>query len=151
MSEQINDRILSVIKELTLNPNSFAESIGVSGTVVHNIVSGRRTKPSYDLLVKIFKTYSDLNATWLLKGEGKHWIEESKARRQKQWDLEPRILVVMQELMIKYASDSSVTELSGLMKSLLKENNFNSKKAERLLVKNEKLLAVLREKLDLDV
>ena len=66
----INDRISRLIELLDMTPNGFAESIGVSGTVIFNIIKGRRNKPSYDLLEKIFYSFEDVNPNWLMKGEG---------------------------------------------------------------------------------
>ena len=67
----INDRINQLIEVLDQNPNSFAELIGVRGAVVYNIIRGRRSKPSYDVLNKILLRFNEVNSEWLLRGEGK--------------------------------------------------------------------------------
>ena len=47
----INERILYLIEnQYNDNQKKFAESIGYSAQVVFNIVSGRKTNPSYDVL-----------------------------------------------------------------------------------------------------
>lgn len=67
---EIQDRILVVIEQLGLNKNSFSNSIGIQPQTLHHIVSGRRTKPSFDVIEKIISTYSDIDSTWLITGVG---------------------------------------------------------------------------------
>lgn len=66
----INERISLLIKLLDLNNNSFAKALDVNPTVTFNVISGRNTKPSYDLLEKIVFTFDNINTEWLLKGRG---------------------------------------------------------------------------------
>lgn len=67
----INERILYLIEnQYNDNQKKFAESIGYSAQVVFNIVSGRKTKPSYDVLNAIISTNDDINSQWLLTGQG---------------------------------------------------------------------------------
>lgn len=73
----INTRISLVIRELGLNNNSFAKAIGVSPTVTFNVISGRNTKPSYDLLEKIVFTFDNLNTEWLLRGKGSMFLNNT--------------------------------------------------------------------------
>lgn len=66
----INERLSLLIKALELNNNSFAKKLNVNPAVTFNIIEGRRTKPSYDLLEKIIFSFDNINLYWLLKGEG---------------------------------------------------------------------------------
>lgn len=66
----INERLSLLIKALGLNNNSFARKLDVNPAVTFNIIEGRKTKPSYDLLEKIIFTFDNINLYWLLKGEG---------------------------------------------------------------------------------
>lgn len=69
--QDINERILYFIeKQYDSNQKKFAESIGYSPQVVFNIVSGRKTKPSYDVLNAIISTNDDISSDWLLTGKG---------------------------------------------------------------------------------
>ncbi len=70
MENVINDRIIQLIDLFDMNPNSFAETIGVKGTVIFNIIKGRRNKPSYDVLEKILSSFEEVSAKWLVKGQG---------------------------------------------------------------------------------
>jgi len=68
----IQNRIEILIKSLGLNTNSFANKIGVKNAVIHNIVShsGRRSKPSFDLLSKIILSFDNINSNWIITGDG---------------------------------------------------------------------------------
>lgn len=67
----INERILYLIEnQYNDNQKKFAESIGYSAQVVFNIVSGRKTNPSYEVLNAIISTNDDINPDWLLTGKG---------------------------------------------------------------------------------
>lgn len=66
----INERFERIINALyNGNKRAFATSIGVSATVVENVVGKRQGKPSYDVLVAIC-AYANISAHWLLTGEG---------------------------------------------------------------------------------
>ncbi|WP_422092139.1 helix-turn-helix domain-containing protein [Tenacibaculum ovolyticum] len=67
----ISDRIQYIINNQHNGTRArFAKSIGFSAQVIANIVSGRKTKPSFDVLNAILSTNDDINAYWLLTGKG---------------------------------------------------------------------------------
>lgn len=67
----VNDRIEQVMLHYSLNKNSFSKRIGLTNNVtIGNIVGGRRSKPSYDVLTKIMETFPEVNPHWLMTGEG---------------------------------------------------------------------------------
>ena len=73
----INERFEQVIKTLYRgNKRAFAQAIGVSATVIENVVGSRKGKPSYDVLVKIC-------AKWSLQGAKLQF--ETLYNRQKSW------------------------------------------------------------------
>lgn len=51
------------------NKRAFANAVGVSATVVENLVGSRQSKPSFDVLSKI-STNVNISSEWLLTGEG---------------------------------------------------------------------------------
>ena len=66
----INERFDQVIKTLYRgNKRAFAQAIGVSATVVENVVGSRKGKPSYDVLEKICAN-ANISAEWLITGNG---------------------------------------------------------------------------------
>ncbi len=64
----INKRIQQVIKDKHLTNATFAEAIGVNRSSISQLLS-ERNKPSLDFLEKMLRTYKDLDANWLLRGE----------------------------------------------------------------------------------
>mgnify|MGYP003397347028 CR=1 FL=1 len=70
-NSNINERILYIIEnQHNNNQKKFAESIGFAAQVIYNIVSGRKSKPSYDVIEAIISTNDDIDSEWLLTGKG---------------------------------------------------------------------------------
>ncbi len=66
----VNERVAEVVKtQFGGNKRAFAQQIGVSATVVENIVGKRQGKPSFDVAVAICAN-ANISAEWLLTGEG---------------------------------------------------------------------------------
>ena len=63
------DRILLLLKIKNLTASKFAEEIGIQRSNMSHIMSGRNL-PSLDLIMKILKTYPDINSEWLIQGVG---------------------------------------------------------------------------------
>lgn len=68
--DSINTRIKLLISELNLNPNSFSIRIGIQPQTLHHIISGRLTKPGFEIIQKILSTFVDINPDWLIHGNG---------------------------------------------------------------------------------
>lgn len=67
----INERIEEIINiYFSGNKSAFAKKVGVSTSVIENIVGKRKSNPSFDVAVKIYSAFDDLNPEWLFKGEG---------------------------------------------------------------------------------
>ena len=74
----INERVNAIITELyNGNKRAFSIFIGVSPTVIENVVGTRQGKPSYDVLEKICAK-ANISGDWLLTGEGS-MLKEEKA------------------------------------------------------------------------
>ena len=68
--ETVNDRIQKIIDHYKLNKSSFSKAIGLGNSMtITNIVTGRKNKPSYDVLRKIVECFP-INPSWLLIGKG---------------------------------------------------------------------------------
>jgi transcriptional regulator with XRE-family HTH domain len=66
----IHSRLQQLIDALNLSVLEFARQLGESrGEKVYHILHGR-LKPRYDTLEKILVAYPQVNADWLLRGEG---------------------------------------------------------------------------------
>lgn len=80
----INERLRLVVSALGLNNNSLARKLNVSPTVTYNVLGGRLTKPSYELLEKIVFTFDNINTEWLLKEKGEMFIDVTKEKSNSQ-------------------------------------------------------------------
>lgn len=73
----INERIGHLISILQMNKNSFAKRLNhTNSTIIGNIVSGRKNKPSFDVIYKIVTSF-DVNANWLITGRGEMFSGEN--------------------------------------------------------------------------
>lgn len=67
----INERIQLLISHFTNgNKRAFANKLGLSATVIENVVGKRGGKPSFDVLEKIAFAFATVNTKWLLTGTG---------------------------------------------------------------------------------
>lgn len=79
----INDRFNEIIKSLfNGNKRAFAQQVGVSPTVIENVVGTRKGKPSYDVLYKIIAN-ANISPEWLMTGRGNMLREEPPAQAEK--------------------------------------------------------------------
>lgn len=70
----MKDRIIQFLKEKNLSSTKFADTIGVQRSSISHILSGRN-KPSFDFIEKMLIAYPDLNAQWLITGNGSMKLE----------------------------------------------------------------------------
>lgn len=67
----INDRISYIINELYKgNKRAFSLSVGVSPAVIENIVGKRKSSPSFEVMNKILSSIDNIDARWLITGDG---------------------------------------------------------------------------------
>ena len=67
----IDERILQIIDiQCNGNKKKFSDMIGYAPQVISNIVSGRKTNPSFEVLNAILSTFDDFSAEWLVLGKG---------------------------------------------------------------------------------
>lgn len=77
----INERFQTIIKLLFGgNKRAFALHVGISPTVVENVVGKRQGKPSFDLLVKVCSN-ANISAEWLLLGNGEMFLDMFEIRK----------------------------------------------------------------------
>lgn len=80
----INERVNTIITELyNGNKRAFSIYIGVSPTVIENVVGTRQGKPSYDVLKKICAK-ANISGDWLLTGDGPMLKSEDISSTDKQ-------------------------------------------------------------------
>lgn len=76
----ISERVAQLIQALGKNPSSFAASLDKPRTSVTIITEGK-SKPGFETIEAILLRYPQINADWLMKGEGPMFRGEEKASR----------------------------------------------------------------------
>jgi hypothetical protein len=72
----INERFKEVIRSLYHgNKRAFSFRIGVSPTVVENVVGARNGNPSFDVIYKVCAN-ANINPTWLILEKGEMLMED---------------------------------------------------------------------------
>ena len=117
------ERLRNLIEELNMNKNSFSVKLGVSPTIIHNIIDGRGSKPSYEVLHKIVTTFKNVNAYWLLMGEGDMLIQSNEKEK---------LVLSKSELELK---NEKIVLYEELLKA--KEETIVSQKSENQLLRKE--------------
>ena len=148
----INDRIYHLINVLKHNPTSFSDTLNVSVTVIFNIIKGRRSKPSYELIHNILKTYDKVNAEWLIKGAGPMWNDEivvSDKFTPSNVKLESRIKELLIKISLQHPQSHEYIELEELVSHLVKESSEQKHKLIVLHERQEAMIRLLKEKLKL--
>ncbi|MEM0939981.1 MAG: hypothetical protein AAF600_10850 [Bacteroidota bacterium] len=148
----INDRIHRLIQVLNMNPTSFSDSLNVSVTVIFNIIKGRRSKPSYDLIRKMLKTYNKLNTEWLIKGEGSMWNDDivtSERFAPSNLQVELRVKELLFKLSQKNPDSHEYIELEELVSYIITESLEQKHKLVVLHERQEGMIKLLKEKLKL--
>ncbi len=67
----LGSRLLEFIKYLNMNPNQFGSELGLkSSENIRNLTNGKTSDPRVSLIIEILYKYPQLDARWLLTGEG---------------------------------------------------------------------------------
>lgn len=74
----MKERLQQFLTEESLSPSKFADEIGVQRSSISHILSGRNN-PGYEFMQKILKRFPNLNADWLILGQGKMYKTELQA------------------------------------------------------------------------
>ena len=83
-TNEISDRIKSVMNKVGKNSITFSEEIGIQQSTLSHILNGRN-RPSLDVVMKISQRYPEVSLDWLINGQGdmdsdKHDVELEQER-----------------------------------------------------------------------
>ncbi len=80
MSEPtINQRLKFLIEHLSTSVRAFSEAIGDSYSNTQNYIGSRQLAPKHEYIAKVLNHFSNVNARWLLTGEGEPFTGEAPA------------------------------------------------------------------------
>jgi len=87
------DRIKYIMESYGMNASQLAETIGIQRSTLSHILSGRN-KPSLDVVQRILMSFPEIQAAWLLNGDGDSGYkgnlnigDKSKQRKDAEIDL----------------------------------------------------------------
>ena len=69
MNSDFVDRLKILIDHYELSPSLFADKIGMQRSSISHLLNGRN-RPSLDFVMKVIKTFPEVNIYWLLNGKG---------------------------------------------------------------------------------
>lgn len=73
----INERFEKLINELySGNKRAFSQAVGVSPTVIENVVGARHGNPSFEVLRKVLYALENINPDWLILERGEMYISD---------------------------------------------------------------------------
>lgn len=76
-TEEFTERLQRVMGHYNLSAAAFSEQIGVQRSSISHLLSGRN-KPSLDFVMRVIRTYPEVNLYWLLNGKGNFPANESE-------------------------------------------------------------------------
>jgi len=74
----MKERIREILKNENLTSAQFADRIGVQRSSISHILSGRN-KPGFDFIQKIITNFPEINAEWLITGNGRIYKQKAKS------------------------------------------------------------------------
>jgi len=87
----MKNRILKILSNENLSATKFADIIGVQRSSISHIISGRN-KPSFDFMYRTLEKFPEINAEWLINGNGNMYKEDIKDKTEKK--KEPELFAV---------------------------------------------------------
>jgi hypothetical protein len=76
----INQRFEEIIQKLySGNKRAFSKAIGVSPTVIENVVGTRKGNPSFEVVQKVVNAIANIDTDWLITGDGTMLRQEKKS------------------------------------------------------------------------
>lgn len=77
MGNTISKRIDLLISTLGYNKRTFSQAIGLGNDVTIGRIINEQREPSYKILNSIIQTFGNINANWLLTGQGEMLYEKN--------------------------------------------------------------------------
>jgi transcriptional regulator with XRE-family HTH domain len=74
----VNERLKILMNALHMNAEAFGKVLGVSGSTVRNYFDeGRKSKPGYEVLEKLYRSFENINLLWLFGDPGEPLLPKS--------------------------------------------------------------------------
>ncbi len=90
--EQLTERINTIKRHYGFTGRGFAAALDLKPAAVINYLGGRQS-PSMDFVMAILRTFEDISAEWLLRGEGAMMKSEAVGNPETEKRLRTEVLV----------------------------------------------------------
>ncbi len=68
-TEDFIERLERILQHYQVTASAFADKVGVQRSSISHLLTGRN-KPSLEFVLKVIKTFPEVNLYWLLNGKG---------------------------------------------------------------------------------
>ncbi|MGI4870971.1 MAG: hypothetical protein ACRYFX_07315 [Janthinobacterium lividum] len=75
MQTTINQRLKFLLDHFKISARTLSRDLGVADTNTQNYIGSRQAEPGADYLEKLVLHYAEIDAYWLLTGDGKPFLE----------------------------------------------------------------------------
>jgi len=137
-----------IMEAQNLSGREFSSRLGISSAGFFNIIRGRRSKPSFALIVKILHEFPDLNPDWLLLGEGSMWRSKSgilsHAGRSTD-DSEQRLSFLIDDIRLEQFENHKVYELAELAEKLNKKYKARLRELIKINEQQDEIIQTLKK------
>jgi transcriptional regulator with XRE-family HTH domain len=93
--DDINKRLVVIQEQQQLSKSQFAQLLQTSLPMITHITQGRN-KPGVELLQKVLMAFPEMNAKWLLLGEGEMMVSDNT--NLKKSELDEKILAIQNRI-----------------------------------------------------
>lgn len=120
MFTNMKERIIKFLSVNNLTSTKFADVVGVQRSSISHILSGRN-KPSFDFIEKMLIAYPDLNAQWLITGNGNMNINQTSL-----FNNDENPIITSRESNIQEIKDNSEVKMDSENDLKLNTKEFNN-------------------------
>ncbi len=108
-SEDFIKRLEKILRYYDLSASVFADKIKVQRSSISHLLSGRN-KPSLEFVLKVIKTFPEVNLYWLLNGKGTFPAPSTSQSKTTAPTLHP-ILQKEQETAVKSIKEKTIEKI----------------------------------------
>jgi transcriptional regulator with XRE-family HTH domain len=125
-TKEFSKRLQKIFDYYDLNASAFADKIEVGRATISHLLSGRN-KPSLDFVMRVIKTFPEVELYWLLNGKGEFPKSDSTPTKDDSQNLK-------QKPISKNTTDSAKTPVTENITQNLVADNPSQSEIERIVI-----------------